>query len=166
MFNLKAVLPLAAALLLSVAGAHATVRTETGLSESAAGKSETYRLNVPTEKEIATTQIRLVVPAGVVISRFQVTPGFTRTVKKNAAGLVTEVVWKGRVAPMEYARLFFQAKNPAVSAIWAGALAVSSTDLVRRSWRVSRVKGAVLAPYAAWTVFATALSGEIWRLNG
>ncbi len=115
MFNLKAVLPLAAALLLSVAGAHATVRTETGLSESAAGKSETYRLNVPTEKEIATTQIRLVVPAGVVISRFQVTPGFTRTVKKNAAGLVTEVVWKGRVAPMEYARLFFQAKNPAAA---------------------------------------------------
>lgn len=115
MFNLKTVLPLAAALLLSVAGAHATVRTETGLTESAAGKSETYRLNVPTEKEIATTQIRLVVPAGVVISRFQVTPGFTRTVKRDAAGLVTEVVWKGRVAPMEYARFFFQAKNPAAA---------------------------------------------------
>ncbi|MDR6216806.1 DUF1775 domain-containing protein [Deinococcus soli (ex Cha et al. 2016)] len=115
MFNLKAVLPLAAALLLSVAGAHATVRTETGLSESTAGRSETYRLNVPTEKEMATTQIRLVVPAGVVISRFQVTPGFTRTVKKDAAGLVTEVVWKGRVAPMEYARFFFQAKNPAAA---------------------------------------------------
>ncbi|GGN33316.1 DUF1775 domain-containing protein [Deinococcus daejeonensis] len=115
MFNLKAVLPLAAALFLSVAEAHATVRTETGLTESAAGKSETYRLNVPTEKEIATTQIRLVVPAGVVISRFQVTPGFTRTVKKDASGLVTEVVWKGRVAPMEYARFFFQAKNPAVA---------------------------------------------------
>ncbi|MHA0040368.1 DUF1775 domain-containing protein [Deinococcus sp. PEB2-63] len=115
MFNLKAVLPLAAALLLSVAGAHATVRTETGLTESAAGKSETYRLNVPTEKEIATTQIRLVVPAGVVISRFQVTPGFTRTVKRDAAGLVTEVVWKGRVAPMEYARFFFQARNPAAA---------------------------------------------------
>ncbi|GGL12573.1 DUF1775 domain-containing protein [Deinococcus radiotolerans] len=113
MFNLKSVLPLAAALLLSVAGAHATVRTETGLTESAAGKSETYRLNVPTEKDIATTQIRLVVPAGVVISRFQVTPGFTRTVKKDASGLVTEVVWTGRVAPMEYARFFFQARNPA-----------------------------------------------------
>ena len=115
MFNLKTVLPLAAALLLSVAGAHATVRTETGLTESAAGKSETYRLNVPTEKEIATTQIRLVVPAGVVISRFQVTPGFTRTVKKDANGLVTEIVWTGRVAPMEYARFFFQAKNPATA---------------------------------------------------
>ncbi len=115
MFNLKTILTLAAALLLSVAGAHATVRTETGLTESAAGKSETYRLNVPTEKEIATTQIRLVVPAGVVISRFQVTPGFTRTVKKDANGLVTEIVWTGRVAPMEYARFFFQAKNPATA---------------------------------------------------
>ena len=104
---------LAAALLISVAGAHATVRTEGGLSESKVGVSETYRLNVPTEKDIATTQIRLIVPAGVAISRFQVTPGFTRTVTKNADGLVTEVVWKGRVAPMEYARFFFQARNPA-----------------------------------------------------
>lgn len=60
---------------------------------------------------------------------------------------------------------FFQAENPEVSTIWAGALAVSSTDLVRRTWRVGRVKGALLAPYAAWTIFATALSGEIWRLN-
>ncbi|PTA68472.1 DUF1775 domain-containing protein [Deinococcus arcticus] len=106
-------LALTSALLLSVAAAHATVRTESGLSESRAGASETYRLNVPTEKEISTTQIRLVVPAGLTITRFQVTPGFTRTVKKNEAGLVTEVLWTGRVAPMEYARFFFQARNPA-----------------------------------------------------
>jgi uncharacterized protein YcnI len=110
---IRSMLSLSAAALISVAAAHATVRTETGLTESAAGKSETYRLNVPTEKEISTTQIRLVIPAGVTISRFQVTPGFTRTVTKNADGLVTEVVWKGRVAPMEYARFFFQARNPA-----------------------------------------------------
>ncbi|MBZ9713523.1 DUF1775 domain-containing protein [Deinococcus multiflagellatus] len=109
-------LALASALLLSVAAAHATVRTESGLTESKAGASETYRLNVPTEKDISTTEIRLVVPAGVTITRFQVTPGFLRTVKKNEAGLVTEVVWKGRVAPMEYVRFFFQARNPAAPA--------------------------------------------------
>lgn len=106
-------LTLSAALLLSFAAAHATVRTEAGTSESAAGKSETYRLNVPVEKDLATTQVRLVVPAGVGISRFQVTPGFARTITKNADGLVTEVVWTGTIAPMEYARFFFQAANPA-----------------------------------------------------
>ena len=105
-------LPLVLALLLPVAAAHATVRTEAGLAESKVGVSETYRLNVPTEKDISTTEIRLVIPAGVTITRFQVTPGFTRTVTTNAAGLVTEVVWRGRVAPMEYARFFFQARNP------------------------------------------------------
>ncbi|MFC4425461.1 DUF1775 domain-containing protein [Deinococcus navajonensis] len=101
-----------AALWLSFAAAHATVRTETGLAESTIAASETYRLNVPTEKEISTTAVRLVIPAGVTITRFQVMPGFTRTVKTNAAGLVTEVTWKGRIGPMEYARFFFSARNP------------------------------------------------------
>ena len=109
---MKNLFSLSAALLLSLAAAHATVRTEIGLSESAAGKSETYRLNVPVEKDMATTQIRLVVPTGVGLSRFQVTPGFARTVTKNADGLVTEVIWRGDIEPMEYARFFFQAKNP------------------------------------------------------
>ncbi|PNY79869.1 DUF1775 domain-containing protein [Deinococcus koreensis] len=111
----RALLSLSLAALLPVAAAHATVRTEAGLTESKVGASETYRLNVPTEKEVATTQIRLMVPAGVTLSRFQVTPGFTRTVTRNTAGLVTEVIWTGTVAPMEYARFFFQARNPEVA---------------------------------------------------
>ncbi len=108
-------LALFATLLLSFAAAHATVRTESGQAESGVGQSETYRLQVPVEKDIATTRVRLVIPAGVGISRFQVTPGFARTVTKNADGLVTEVVWTGTIAPMEYARFFFQAKNPGVA---------------------------------------------------
>ncbi|AFD26929.1 DUF1775 domain-containing protein [Deinococcus gobiensis] len=113
MLRFNTLMTLSAALLLSFAAAHATVRTETGLTESKAGVSETYRLNVPTEKEIPTTAVRLVVPAGVTITRFQVLPGFTRSVVKNADGLITEVTWRGRVAPQEYARFFFQARNPA-----------------------------------------------------
>ncbi len=68
MFPLLKVLSLSTALLLPVAAAHATVRTEAGLSESKVGASETYRLNVPVEKEISTTEVRLVVPAGVTIT--------------------------------------------------------------------------------------------------
>lgn len=113
MLRFNTLMTLSAALLLSFAAAHATVRTETGLTESKAGVSETYRLNVPTEQEIPTTAVRLVVPAGVTITRFQVLPGFTRSVVKNADGLITEVTWRGRVAPQEYARFFFQARNPA-----------------------------------------------------
>ncbi|MFB9992322.1 DUF1775 domain-containing protein [Deinococcus oregonensis] len=97
---------------LPFASAHATVKTETGLTSSEVGKSETHRLNVPTEKEISTTEVRLVIPAGVTVTRFQTMPGFARTMTINAAGLVTEVIWKGRIAPMEYARFLFSARNP------------------------------------------------------
>ncbi|WP_019008800.1 DUF1775 domain-containing protein [Deinococcus aquatilis] len=102
---------------LPLAAAHATVRTEAGLTSSEIGKNETYRLNVPTEKEISTTEVRLVVPAGMTITRFQTMPGFTRTLTKNAAGLVTEVIWKGRIAPMEYARFMFTARNPETAGV-------------------------------------------------
>lgn len=101
---------------ISVASAHAVVRTEAGLNESKVGVSEIYRLQVPSEKAIATTEVRLVVPEGVVVSRFQTMPGFPHTVKKNDAGLITEVTWTGSIAPDEYARFFFRAKNPAAAA--------------------------------------------------
>ena len=104
---------LLAALLISFSGAHAVVRTEAGLTESKAGASETYRLQVPVEKEVATTQVRLVVPAGLTVTRFLVTPGFVRTLKTDAAGRITEVTWRGRIAPMEFARFLFSATNPA-----------------------------------------------------
>lgn len=47
----------------------------------------------------------------------------------------------------------------------AAALAVSSGDLVRRAGSVAPEKGAVLAPYAAWTAFATVLSASIAARN-
>ena len=57
----------------------------------------------------------------------------------------------------------FHRLGPAVAV--AGALAVSSTDLVRRVGQADRRAGAALAPYAAWCAFATVLSASIWRRN-
>ena len=32
-------------------------------------------------------------------------------------------------------------------------------------WRIDRVGGALLVPYAAWVAFATVLNAALWRLN-
>ena len=46
-----------------------------------------------------------------------------------------------------------------------GLRPASSADLVRRAWKSAPERGALLAPYAVWTGFATVLSAEIARLN-
>ncbi|GGR08813.1 DUF1775 domain-containing protein [Deinococcus ruber] len=109
----RTLLALTTTALLSFAAAHAVVRTETGLAESKVGASETYRLQVPVEKDMATIQVRMIVPAGVRVTRFLPVPGFVRSVKTDSSGLITEIVWKGRIAPMEFQRFLFSATNPA-----------------------------------------------------
>lgn len=130
----KNIVALIAAALISLASAHAVVRTETGLAESKAGASETYRLQVPVEKDMATTQVRLVVPAGLKVTRFLVTPGFLRTVKTDAAGMITEVTWRGRIAPMEFGRFDFAATNPADAGTLAWKVYQTYADGTVVSW--------------------------------
>lgn len=59
----------------------------------------------------------------------------------------------------------FVTKNRVLSTIGAGLLAASSADLMRRVSAQGTERAAVLAPYPAWTGFATALSGAIAWLN-
>lgn len=61
--------------------------------------------------------------------------------------------------------VFFRFHRLGPAVVVAGALAASSTDLVRRVGQVDRRAGAALAPYAAWCTFATVLSTAIWRRN-
>jgi len=54
--------------------------------------------------------------------------------------------------------------------LWAGLVDIVLLDvvlalLVVRAWRVDRVAGALLAPYLAWVLFATALNAAIAILN-
>ncbi len=93
--------------------AHATVKTDVGLSESKVGGYETYRLQVPTEKPMDTTEVKLFVPTGLTVSRFQPMAGFERSVEKNADGLITTITWKGKIGTEEFQRFLFSAKNPA-----------------------------------------------------
>lgn len=61
--------------------------------------------------------------------------------------------------------LFFRSHHLAAATAGAAALAASSARLARRAGRARGRYGASLLPYAAWTAFATALAGEIWRRN-
>ncbi|MCV7347220.1 TspO/MBR family protein [Mycolicibacterium rhodesiae] len=61
--------------------------------------------------------------------------------------------------------LFFKSHKLGPSAVAAGALAVSSADLARRSAAADPKLGAALAPYPLWCSFATLMSTDIWRLN-
>lgn len=61
--------------------------------------------------------------------------------------------------------VFFRAHRPAAATAECAVLALSSADLVRRALPVSRPAAGALVPYAAWTAFATALSGAIARRN-
>jgi tryptophan-rich sensory protein len=61
--------------------------------------------------------------------------------------------------------LFFRAHRPWPAAAESAVLTASTADLVRRAAAVSGPAAAVLAPYAAWTAFATALSAAIARRN-
>lgn len=61
--------------------------------------------------------------------------------------------------------LFFRSHSLSAATAGAAALAASSSDLARSACRVSRGHGWSLAPYAAWTSFASVLAGTIWSLN-
>lgn len=117
----------------SAAFAHATVKTDLGQNTSLAGKSETYRLQVPSEGGGSTVQVRLSVPAGVTVSSFLPVPGFVRSVERGADGRVLAVTWTGRIRPDEFQRFVFSARNPAETGTlrWAVEQRYEDGTLVR-----------------------------------
>jgi tryptophan-rich sensory protein len=61
--------------------------------------------------------------------------------------------------------IFFTGKQPRAALAEIAVLEASTLDLVRRAGRVDRASAALLAPYAGWVAFATALNAEIARRN-
>lgn len=61
--------------------------------------------------------------------------------------------------------LFFRGHAPFLSTIESALLFGSTVDLMQRSRQVEPTRALALAPYVAWTGFATVLTGSIWWLN-
>src|SRR4028119_916510 len=88
--------------------AHVTVSPE----EVAAGDYETLTVSVPTEKEVPTTEIRVEVPKGFLLSGVQPVPGWEHAFEEDG-GVVTAVTFSGgEIRPREFQQFLVQAQAP------------------------------------------------------
>ena len=145
------VLPVAAAAVGSVASA-------TGV------KSAWYRALVkpaiqppPVVFPVVWTALYTQTAVASAVAQSHMTPAEARTYRRKLAGnMVLNAGWCWS---------FFRGHRLVPSIAVAGALAISSVDLARTAGAASPGAGRALAPYAAWTGFATALTAAIWRKN-
>lgn len=73
-----------------LASAHVTVQPK----EAPAGSYQVFTVRVPSEKDSATTTVKVAIPDGVAISRFEPKPDWTYETEKNANGDIVSVTWK------------------------------------------------------------------------
>jgi uncharacterized protein YcnI len=108
-FVVSGVLGVGAMLAISApAWAHVVVSPE----EVTAGDYETLTVSVPTEKEIPTTEIRVEVPEGFLLSGVQPVPGWEHTFEEDG-GVVTAVTFSGgEIRPREFQQFLVQAQAP------------------------------------------------------
>ena len=90
------------------AGAHVVVSPE----EVTAGDYVTLTVSVPTEKEVPTTEIRVEVPEGFLLSGVQPVPGWEHAFEEDR-GVVTAVTFSGgEIRPREFQQFLVQAQTP------------------------------------------------------
>ena len=108
---------LSAALVLtlpSLAMAHVSVRPR----ESKPGAEERYTVRVPTEGNVATSQVQLEIPAGLVV--LEVLPHEGASFETTKQGdRITAITWKKEIPPKGTAEFVFRARNPdAAEIVW------------------------------------------------
>ncbi|ELA08558.1 nuclear export factor GLE1 [Moraxella macacae 0408225] len=99
--------------LFSQAQAHVTIRNFANGVDSMSGKSDHFRLNVPTNRHQAITKIEFVIPTEVKLLFIHPMPNWTYTTEKSSNGDIKKVVYTGRMEAGEYTAFPFIAKNPA-----------------------------------------------------
>jgi uncharacterized protein YcnI len=109
LFFVGAVVGVGAMLVLAnPAAAHVVVSPE----EVTAGGYETLTVSVPTEKEVPTTEIRVEVPEGFLLSGVQPVPGWEHAFEEDR-GVVTAVTFSGgQIRPREFQQFLVQAQAP------------------------------------------------------
>jgi uncharacterized protein YcnI len=87
--------------------AHVSVRPR----ESKPGAEERYTVRVPTEGTVATTYVRLEIPASVIVLEVVPQDGATFETDKHA-DRISAITWTKEIAPKAAAEFVFRARNP------------------------------------------------------
>ena len=66
---------------------------------------------------------------------------------------------------LTWSLIFFGLRQPGLALIEVVALLTSVLVCAVAFWRIDRISGVMLIPYAAWVSFASVLNFAIWRLN-
>ena len=89
--------------------------------QSIPGKWETYTLNVPTETEVPTIQVRLLVPRDFEIEMIGHSPLWQIAKSRDERGYIREVTWSGSsIPPQTFAEFKLLVRNPATpgTSLW------------------------------------------------
>lgn len=140
-----------------IASAHVTVQPK----EAPAGSYQVFTVRVPSEKDAATTTVKVAIPDGVDVSRFEPKPEWTYEVEKNADGKMTTVTWKATGAGLgatEFGEFRMQGKvkDDAKELVWKAYQTYSDGEIVE--WT-----GAADADKPASVTTVTAAAGDAHR---
>jgi uncharacterized protein YcnI len=82
-------------------------------SQAGVASFVTFTVSVPNEKDVATTEVRLLIPDGLAYVTPTVKPGWKITVEKDKGGAVTVISWVGSLPPGFRDDFTFSAQVPA-----------------------------------------------------
>lgn len=136
-----------------VAFAHSVVSP----SQTLTSKYENFSLGVPSEKNSATIDVRLLVPDRLDNVMPFVKPGWKIVVSKNSAGKVTQIEWSGGSIPAGEKDIFlFTARTPQTPTelVWKAYQTYADGEVI--AWDQNPMNGATKSanPYSVTDVVA------------
>jgi ketosteroid isomerase-like protein len=92
----------------AVASAHVTIQPR----ESKPGIEQSYTVRVPTEGQVSTTSLELVIPDAVTVIDVPAPEGAKHEVKRSGQRIVA-IIWTKDIPPKQVGQFVFVARNPA-----------------------------------------------------
>lgn len=137
-----------------LASAHVTVQPK----EVPAGSYQVFTVRVPSEKEAATTTVKVAIPDNVNVSRFEPKADWTYEIEKGAEDKIVSVTWKATgngLGATEFGEFRMQGKvaDDAKELLWKAYQTYSDGEVVE--WT-----GAADADKPASVTTVTAATGE------